>query len=260
MLSTREIILDGGINFRDLGGYKTVDGRQLQWRRLLRCGHLRDITDADAEVLKTLGLSHLHDFRREEERSRMVNRELPITVYNDYSMSIGSMPRFWEMLGAGELSDEASHNLVRGAYADCLEEVTPLYQRFFARLLGDLSDPTGATLFHCTAGKDRTGLAAALILSALNVPRETIVEDYMLTVKYYDTESLITLVEGHLIEAGTKHWQRSWLEPYCSVHTDNINAFFHAVEAQYGDMDNFLRDGLGLTSDALALLQARLLA
>jgi len=258
-LSTREITLDGGINFRDLGGYKTLDGRQVQWRRLLRCGHLRNITDADAEVLQALGLSHLHDFRREEERSRMVNRELPITVYSDYSMSIGSMPRFWEMLGAGELSDEASHNLVRGAYAACLEEVTPLYRRFFERLVDDLSDPKSATLFHCMAGKDRTGLAAALILSALNVPRETIVQDYMLTLKYYDTESLMDLIEGHLIDAGTKHWQRSWLEPYCSVHADNINAFFHAVEDQYGDVECFLSEGLGMTADARALLNARLL-
>jgi len=258
-LSTREIELDGGVNFRDLGGYATTDGRQLQWRRLLRCGHLRDLSDKDAESLRDLGLTHLHDFRREEERKRTVNRDLPITVYDDYNISIGSMPRFWEMLRAGELSDEASHRLVSGAYADCLTEVTPIYQRFFARLLDDIEAPNSATVFHCTAGKDRTGLAAALILSALNVPRETIVEDYMLTLKYYDIDSLLKLVEGHLIEAGTKSWQRSWLMPYCSVHADNINAFFHAIETQYGNVGSYLRTGLGLTDDAIALLQARLL-
>lgn len=262
---SRELTLDGGINFRDLGGYKTLDGRQLQWRRLFRCGHLRDLSDQDEADLKALGLTHIHDFRREEERSRMVNRELPVTVYNDYNINIGSLPRFWQMLRAGELSDQVSHSLVVGAYADCLEEVTPLYQRFFERLVDNLSTPSSSALFHCTAGKDRTGLAAALILAALKVPRETIVQDYMLTLEYYDVDSLITLVEGHLIDdeenTGVKnHWQRSWLEPYCSVHTDNIHAFFNAVDTGYGDMPGFLKQGLGLGDDALALLRARLLA
>lgn len=99
-------------------------------------------------------------------------------------------------------------------------------------------------------------MAAALILSALDVPRQTIVEDYMLTIEHYDSERLIDLVEGHLRDAKVENWDREWLVPYCSVHQDNIVAFLEAIDASYGDVKNYLITALGLSQADLNKMQS----
>lgn len=98
-------------------------------------------------------------------------------------------------------------------------------------------------------------MAAALILSALDVPRETIVADYMLTIEHYDSERLIDLVEGHLRTAKVETWDRSWLVPYCSVHEDNIVAFLEAIDGEYGDVKSYLTGALGLSQADIDKMQ-----
>jgi protein-tyrosine phosphatase len=112
-----------------------------------------------------------------------------------------------------------------------------------------------ASVFHCSAGKDRTGMAAALILAALDVPRETIIEDYMLTLKHYDSSRLIDIVEGHLRDANVEQWDRAWLIPYCSVHRDNIVAFLDAIDAEYGNIKGYLITALGLSEQDITKMQ-----
>jgi protein-tyrosine phosphatase len=102
-------------------------------------------------------------------------------------------------------------------------------------------------------------MAAALILGALDIPREIIIADYMLTLDYYDSDKLIDIIEGHLRDAGVKHWDRSWLIPYSSVHADNMIAFLDAIDQHYGNLKNYLKTGLGLSDSDLELLQKRYL-
>ena len=94
-------------------------------------------------------------------------------------------------------------------------------------------------MFHCAAGKDRTGMAAALILSALDVPRATIIEDYLLTEKYLDSENLMTIIEKHLTDANIEYWERDWLLPYCNVSIENIEAFFNAIDSRFGNVEHY---------------------
>ena len=117
----------------------------------------------------------------------------------------------------------------------------------------------GVSVFHCSAGKDRTGMAAALILGALEVPRKVIVEDYLLTSKYYNPTRLIEIIEGHLREAKVNDWDRAWLTPYVSVHEDNINAFLDAIDDQYGSIKNYLKDALKVSEKDLNKLHHALL-
>ena len=91
--SSRVVPLDGGINFRDLGGYVTRDGRHVKWGKLFRCGHLAELSDEDLVSLRALGIHHVHDFRREEEQRRMPSREFSAQTTADYQISIGSMSR-----------------------------------------------------------------------------------------------------------------------------------------------------------------------
>lgn len=249
---TRLLSLEGGINFRDLGGYATDDGREVRWRKIFRCGHLANLTEQDIDALEGLNVTAIHDFRREDEQKRSPSQPVRANFYSDYAISIGSMSRFWEYMASEQLTAESAHELVVGSYRSCVQDVAPHYSRLFRSLL---ANGENASIFHCSAGKDRTGMAAALILSALGVPRDVVVDDYLLTQEYFDSDALILIVEQHLRDAKVEQWERSWLMPYCGVHRDNIEAFFEGVESGYGSVDHYLQEELGLSSQDLQKFQ-----
>ena len=253
---SRQLPLEGGINFRDLGGYRNNQGKTVKWRQLMRCGHLAQLTEADLELLSKIGVDKVHDFRRTEEQQQSPSQSVSATFIDDYQISIGDISRFWEFLKDGILTDQSSHQLVVNSYRHCVNSIIPAYTRFMRELV---DSQQGAHIFHCSAGKDRTGMAAALILGALDVPRETIIEDYLLTLEYYNSDKLMDIIEGHLRDAGVKTWQRSWLIPYSSVHADNIIAFLDAIDQHYGSLRNYLIDALGLSIQDLQILQDKFL-
>ena len=241
---SRVVALDGGINFRDIGGYVNNRGRTVKWRKIMRCGHLATLSDNDLDTLEEIGINKVHDFRRSEEQTQSPSCAIRAEFIDDYQILIGDISRFWEFLFEGELTAETSHNLVVNSYRSCIDAVIPAFSRFMRHIVDNADN---ASVFHCSAGKDRTGMAAALILSALDVPRETIINDYMLTVEHFDSDKLIAIVEGHLRKAKVESWDRDWLIPYCSVHQDNIIAFLEAIDANYGNVKNYLISALGLS-------------
>ena len=83
--------LHGGINFREIGGYATRDGRHVVWRKLLRSGHLANLSDSDLSVLSSMGVNQVHDFRREDERLRSPSKVIDVEVFSDYNISVGSL-------------------------------------------------------------------------------------------------------------------------------------------------------------------------
>ncbi len=251
-MTTRAVPLQGGINFRDLGGYQNRQGRSVVWRRLFRSGHLALLTDEDLVQLEQFGVTEVHDFRRREEQERNPSKPISARFVADYQMYVGSLSLFWQYLNSGELTAATAHELVVSSYRDCIDDVIPAYRKLFRHLLANRDH---ASLFHCSAGKDRTGMAAALILSALDVPRQIIIEDYLLTQTHLDTDNLIERVEGHLRAAGVSHWERSWLVPYCTVDEENILTFFNAIERGYGSVANYLQQGLGLSEKQIQQLQ-----
>ena len=245
---SRVVALDGGINFRDLGGYTNRHGRRVKWRKIMRCGHLASLSDSDLDILEQIGISKVHDFRREEEQVQSPSSAIRAEFIDDYQILIGDISRFWEFLFEGELTAESSHQLVVNSYRSCIDSVIPAFSRFMRHIVDNADN---ASLFHCSAGKDRTGMAAALILAALDVPRETIIQDYMLTLEHYNSDKLIAIVEEHLRRAEVESWDREWLMPYCSVHQDNIVAFLDAIEERYGDVKNYLVSALELSPEDL---------
>ena len=254
--NSRVLPLDGGINFRDLGGYVNKDGKAVRWRKVFRCGHLSNLSEQDLDELEKIGVNKINDFRREDEQRQSPSKCLRADFIDDYQISIGDISRFWEFLFDGELTPESSHELVVNSYRSCINDVIPAFTKFMRELVNNLD---GVSVFHCSAGKDRTGMAAALILGALEVPRKVIVEDYLLTRKYYNPTRLIEIIEGHLREAKVKDWDRAWLTPYVSVHEDNINAFLDAIDDQYGSIKNYLKDALKVSEKDLNKLHHALL-
>jgi protein-tyrosine phosphatase len=206
--------------------------------------------------LERIGVTKVHDFRRKDEQSQSPSRALRAEFIDDYQISIGDISRFWEFLFEGELTPESSHELVVNSYRSCVDIVVPSFSRFMREIV---SNADGVSVFHCSAGKDRTGMAAALILGVLDVPREVIIKDYLLTRDHYDSTKLIEIIEGHLRQANVEHWDRAWLTPYVSVHEDNITAFLDAINERYGSVKYYLTDALGMTESDLEIMRTQFL-
>jgi protein-tyrosine phosphatase len=255
---TRHIALDGGVNVRDLGGYRSRDGRQVKWRTILRSGHLNHLSDDDRESFTKLDLRTIHDFRRSPEIEKFPSIVGDINIVSGYELGVGSMGMFMQTLEAEGFTPAEAHTFVVKAYRDCVLDVTGAFRAFFQHLLAQKS---GALLFHCMAGKDRTGLAAALILHALDVPSDVIMEDYMLTSHYLPVDAVIeNFVRSRDDLAAIIANNRAALVPYCGVHPDNLIAFFQGIDLKFGSIDAYLSRGLALTKTDIADLKERYLS
>jgi protein-tyrosine phosphatase len=218
----RHLNLAGASNFRDLGGYATRDGRIVRWRQIFRSNHLAHLTNDDVTVVRGLGVKRAFDFRGTVERTEAMCGMNDVTVH--------SLPVEPTVVAA--LRAIASNRaLMRESYRGYVQDNTERYRTLFTHLLEDRAP----LVIHCTAGKDRTGFACALILHALGVPDEVISEDYLLTNQFYrrDPSASSDLPDEVKQVLGT-------------VRMAFLGSSFEAIEADYGTLDTYFRDGLGL--------------
>ncbi|GAA2158026.1 tyrosine-protein phosphatase [Actinomadura napierensis] len=244
-LADRSLHLASAPNLRDAGGYRTADGHWVRMGVLYRSGDLGRLTGADVAKLKRLGLRTVYDLRTPTEQAASPDR-LPagtrtvtanVSGTADTNISITTPEAAAQLMVDGE-KGMVSSDTGRAAYRS---------------LLGAAGDRTSAALlYHCTAGKDRTGWASAAILTALGVPRDTVMHDYLLSNTYRAAENAATLAQ--LPEA-----QRAIYKPLLDVRPEYLNSGFDEVEAKYGSFDRYLAQGLGLTSHDLRDLRAQLL-
>ncbi len=255
---TRHLELDGGINVRDIGGYRARDGRQVKWRKILRSGHLNNITNSDRATFKALDLRTVHDFRRSPEIEKFPSLVGDVEIVAGYEMGVGSMGMFMQAFEREKFTPDQAHDYVVKAYGECVESVTEPYKDFFKSVL---AQEEGALLFHCMAGKDRTGLAAALLLHILDVPSDEITKDYLLTANYLPIETVIdNFIQSRDDLAELIQENRASLVPYCGVHGDNLLAFFSGIDASYGSIDTYISKGLSLNAGDIEELRNRYLA
>lgn len=241
---SRTFALAGASNFRDLGGYAGLDGRSVRWRALYRSDHLAGLTQEDARVLAGLGLARVVDFRGVGE-STGPSAALPALRYQALPIEPTVVQRAKELALTGQaMTAPIAAGLMRETYRAFVSD----NQAQFAGLFAQLLDEGAPLVFHCTAGKDRTGFAAALILLALGVSRETVVQDYLLTNALYRRPAQ---VEGSA--------PAPVLDVIWSVQTDFLDAALQTVERDFGDLPRYLRR-LGLDEVALARLRQRYLA
>ena len=239
----RHLALQGASNFRDLGGYPTADGRALKWRRIFRSNHLGHLTEADVRVVRELGVKSAFDFRGVQER---VAAACVVEEINVHSLPIEPtvVAALRAKLQARALSSADALEIMRESYRGYVRLNTHSFRELFTQILND----TAPLVIHCTAGKDRTGFACALILHALGVPAKVISEDYLLTNSYYrrDPNSAPDLPVDVRQAIG-------------SVEASFLAAGFDAVSSQYGDLETYFRDGLGLGTAARTELKHRYL-
>lgn len=250
---SRILPLQGGQNFRDLGGYRTRDGRAVRWGILFRSGAMNELTPADFTYLGHLGIRTVCDFRSSEERKaapvHWPGGVSPKVLADDYKMNM----RGFDFSKAGSWTGEQARAAMASSYPQILEAFSSQYRRMFQQLLAG----NVPLAFNCSAGKDRTGIAAALILTALDVPRETVIQDYLLSNHYFDPAKATTVNDP-----GFSAWKKlppPVLQAIMGVDRSYIEAIFRVIDAYPGGSAAYLRDKFGLDRAALAKLRQRYL-
>src|SRR3954447_14439180 len=180
----RHLGLQGASNFRDLGGYASSDGRHVRWRQLFRSNHLGQLTESDIATVRKLGVRTAFDFRGRDERMTGLCAVDEITVHS-VPIEPSVVPALRARVVAGRLTADDALDLMRESYRNYVRSHTPRFRVLFDHLLQDQAP----LVIHCTAGKDRTGLACALMLHALDVPNDVILEDYLFTNQLYRRET-----------------------------------------------------------------------
>ena len=246
----RRMDLQGATNFRDLGGYEGADGRTVKWRHLYRSNSLASLTDADLEQIGGLGIKVICDLRREEESVEAPSRLPKVNAPVILQLPVGPQrkdSKLYEYLWSGDATEAELRDVMKHIYREFAILFAPQYALFMERVARADQLPL---LFHCAAGKDRTGFAAAIILEALGVSRETILEDYALTNDY---------TRRNLLEKYPELKSPELFHTMMAANPDYLMASFEAVDESFGSFDRYLSDAIGLTPKAREELRELLL-
>jgi protein-tyrosine phosphatase len=180
-IAERLVPLSAVQNFRDVGGYRTVDGKRVRWGLIYRSAELSGLKPSHAEVVEALGIRNIHDLRSNSERAsaptNWPSQAGPVVHAADYQLDTSGFARALE----GGIDESEARETFEAFYPQVLESHREQFRDLFQTLLTN----EGPVLYHCSAGKDRTGVATALVLTALGVPRETVIADYELSNRYY---------------------------------------------------------------------------
>jgi len=237
--ATREVKLEGAVNFRDLGGYKTKSGKKVKMNVLYRSAALNTLTDKDLEKLSTLHIKYDFDFRGPYEVKTAPDK-IP-TGTTRISLPAGS-----ENIGDSNYMKNMGKYLKSDSFMMSFYTVlTPFKDRYTPLFDSLLSNKTiSPMLFHCTAGKDRTGIAAALILYALGVDEQTIFEDYEATNYYRRNENAKSIAQM------TKYYglDEKIASNLMGAKKEYIAATFATIRSNFGTIESYLEMELGLNA------------
>ncbi len=233
--------LEGASNLRDLGGWPVADGRRVRRGLIYRSATLANLTDSDQAMVAGLGIRTVCDLRGVNEAALRPSRLPPSAerVHLPIEPSVGASLR--DLMLREESTGEDVVSLLRRAYIDYLARFLDVYRGLFALLL---EPGRQAVLFHCSAGKDRTGVGAALVLTALGATRETVVADYRATDRIWRRD--------HSLPEGTPAGLANAL---LSTHPELLEETLERALAAHGGVAGLLRDGLGLDDARLAALR-----
>lgn len=248
--STKRVLkLDGAVNVRDLGGYQTENGKTVNWGMVYRSADISKLTDIDLTILMSKQISTIVDLREDSEQSQSPDRLPDGVKYVD--CSVKEMDNGMSQWIAAMQKAESGDSL----FVAFMQKTNHLGEKFsplFQSLLNVENDK--AVLFHCTAGKDRTGIASALFLYALGVPYSTIEADYLASNIYRksDNERMLKM----MVSMGLKE---NVANDIMLVKPHYLKATFDAIIADYGSVEKFLEKELGVGKKELELLRKKYL-
>jgi len=271
-VSIRHLALEGTPNFRDLGGYETTDGHFVRWGMIYRSSVLSELSPADMNYLKQTGIRMVVDFRSQRENAIAPEVWIPGVEVDRINLAIGGNGN-----GGGNTNTRSDSN--GGSSVQSLaaanpsaeqmgERQTEMYRRLvvsgapqFAKLFEELlqSDHLPA-VYHCTGGRDRTGMFSALLLLTLGVPEKTVLDDYALTTDYLLNSSAVKVISetGGLGDELTKLTPEQ-LDMVIRTKPEYMAGALRTIDEKYGSFDNYRRQELHVSDKDMQELRDRLL-
>lgn len=237
----RRISLEGLSNFRDLGGYATTGGQTVKWHRIFRSDTLAGLTDNDIRTVANLGIAAACDLRYGDERVNEPSRLLDHPSIEVMELGFDQRPgeSFLDSLQSFQEAADAARTYLIDNYRQYPFMYAKAYRRIFDRLLAD-----DRIVIHCTAGKDRAGMASAMVLTALGVSKDVVLSDYLLTNEYWDQGGR----ERPDMDADTVAMIFAAREEY-------FDAAFAGIGERYESLDEYLTAEVGLTATDRARLR-----
>ncbi|HUZ11613.1 MAG TPA: tyrosine-protein phosphatase [Caulobacteraceae bacterium] len=257
---TRHLRLEAVENFRDFGDYATAAGRRLKPGRLYRSASHGRATDADLDAIDRLGLAVVVDLRRPGERERDPARR-PAgfsgqVIVNDEGESAGEDP-WWAFVRSCDLSAAAFRGYLLNYYRAA--PYAPRHIDLFSRYFRALAGADGPVLIHCAAGKDRTGVLAALTHHLVGVHEDDILADYLLTNDAERIAARAPTVARMIQEATGRTATDAAIRAAIGVEAEYLAQALGAIEAGHGSVDAYLREAIGVDAALAEALEARLL-
>ena len=254
----RHLPLRGADNFRDLGGYLTADGRSIKWGLVYRSNALNKLDAGDQAYLERLGVKRIVDFRAPDEV-----QDAPDQLTPQLTAAVQRLPIEFKGLNVRQFSKRILHGDTAGLRFDTLlvdanqamvRQFSPVFRDWLHGLAADGGSPQ---VFHCTAGKDRTGFAAAVLLLSLGVPKDTVMQDYLASNAYLEAGNarsmrMIRIFSLFRTDPGI-------VRPLLIVEPRYLDAAFGAMQQDYGSIDGYLRQALGVDDAFREQLRQRLL-
>ena len=239
----RRLDVEGARNVRELGGYKTADGRTTRWRTFLRADSLHELSPGSQSALVDYGIRTVVDLRTSvevQERPNVFSRSSEV-AYHHHNL-LGDEP----LAGVGDTveTDTGSANIARD-YTLWLDHLQPRFSGALAILAERGARPA---MFHCAGGKDRTGLVSALLLGLAGVPAATIAEDYAFSARFLIARSYAAEPE---LEASGYTWQ-DYQRQYCPP--DGMLAVLGHLDERYGGVEGYVR-AIGLDREQIDTLR-----
>ncbi len=251
----RLIPMENASNFRDLGGIPTKDGRVVKWGKIYRSGKLNDLSDKDLDYFNTLGINTVIDFRDdievEKDKTRFPkNREVKRVRTPIGDRSGNMQAQLKKQVRSADQDTFDSEKFVADVMRQFVDTFAFQYQPFLDLVAEEENAPL---LYHCTAGKDRTGLGTGLVLAMLGVDKEVIYDDFMMSNYYRNKVINKTLRKSSLVI------KQRVVQPLVEVKESYIQAAFDAIDEKYGNIDNFLEKEYGLDAEKLEVIRDKYL-
>ncbi len=242
--TTRLVHVKGAINFRDIGGYQTADGKTVKWNKLYRSADISHLTDSDLDSLQKRHIRSVVDFRGVKESEAAPDRLPAGTAYALCPAGSDSLPDAKKTMAMIQ-----SGNFLLDFYGNP-QYLGPRFKPFFSMLL--TMPPNEALLYHCTGGRDRTGMATALLLYALGVPMATIEADYTASNVYLQpsmAKMISMMTQSGEVDAAT-------VKKSMELRPELLQAMFQGIIKKYGSVNNFMQVELGVGPQQIATLKA----
>ena len=247
-MNNRLLELDGASNFRDLGGYETGDGMRLKKGLIFRSDSLSYLSSDDIKKIQDIGIKTVCDFRSDIEM-----KESPSPFSSSTIPKLNHLPI--KTLGTQDLRElSAKENVTSQELANELQEHYVLYvnqhKKVYCEFINTIANGEIPLVFHCFAGKDRTGYGALLFLSIMGVKKEIIIEDYLFTNQFY---------KGPLVSEEWRDSNSELLKPLFEARVDYINAAFDEIFKKYNKIEDFVINELQVDIKTVDNMKRRIL-